>query len=161
VRPPRPLELVAIASLSISVLAVAVPVFVRNLHASRLTEPLDALKHIAERASALAAERDVARAYPPPAPLTPREVSAGKSVRDPAEDWSHPTWRELDFRMDHAHYFSFAFDSKNGKLRSSFTATAHGDLDGDGVLSTFQLSGEVEASQQPVLFPPEIQREVE
>ena len=44
--------------------------------------------------------------------------------------------------MEHAHYFAFAFESENGRKRSTFSATAHGDLDGDGLESTFRLQGE-------------------
>jgi hypothetical protein len=42
-----------------------------------------------------------------------------------------------------------------------FTARALGDLDGDGLFSTFKLEGEVVAGGAPVLFPLEMNREVE
>jgi hypothetical protein len=161
VRSVRPLEIVLVLSLAGSVLAVSVPAFLRNLRASRLAEPMEGLAHLGQRATALAAGRDVSRAYPGPAPLTPREVPQGKSVEDSGEIWEHPTWKELGFRIEHAHYFSFAFESQNGDTRSNFIATAHGDLDGDGVTSTFTLRGQVEKGQEPELFPPEIHREVE
>lgn len=155
------LEIVTIISLSGSLLAVGVPTFVKNVRASRLAEPLDGLKHIGERATFLAQERGIENAYPVSVPQTPSKVPAGESVVDPIEAWDHPTWQALGFRMEHAHYFAFAFDSENGRKRSIFTATAHGDLDGDGLLSTFRLQGEWEPPAAPVLFPIEIQREVE
>lgn len=160
-RSVRPIEVVIAVSLAGSVLAVSVPSFVKNLHASRLAEPMDGLAAIAKSATEHAAVNDVARAYPASAPLTPREVPAGKSVEDPPELWDHPTWKALGFRIEHAHYFSFAFESSNGETRSSFLASAHGDLDGDGVTSTFEVRGQVAKGGQPEVFPPEIRREVE
>jgi hypothetical protein len=161
VRALRPFQVVIALSLAGSALAVAVPAFVRNLHASRLAEAMDGLEQLGLRATELAERRGLLRAYPEPAPLTPAEVPQGKSVEDSEGTWDHPTWKELDFRFEHAHYFSFAFDSENGSTRSSFVATAHGDLDGDGLQSTFQLRGEWLQGGRPELFPPEIMREVE
>jgi hypothetical protein len=103
----------------------------------------------------------LSRAYPAAAPLTPAEVPAGTSVEDSPETWQHPTWQQLGFQLDHAHYYSFEFDSQNGDERSWFKATAHGDLDGDGQLSSFELRGEWHKGGDPDLFPIEILREVE
>lgn len=144
-----------------SVLAVSVPAFVRNLHASRLAEPLEGLRLIGTNATRLAEQRGISRAYPESVPLTPGRVPSGESVEDPPETWSHPTWQALGFKLEHAHYFSFAFESQNGDERSTFTARAHGDLDGDGLHSAFELRGEYERGDEPVVFPIEIQREVE
>jgi hypothetical protein len=152
---------VAAVSLGGSLLAISVPAFVRNVHASRLTEPMEGLMRIGKSATELAERHGIARAYPSSAPLTPAEVPQGTSVEDSKETWQHPTWQELGFQFDHAHYYSFAFDSQNGDERSSFKATAHGDLDGDGLWSTFELRGEWKKGGEPDLFPIEIQREVE
>lgn len=148
-------------SLTGSVLAVAVPAFVRNVRASRLAEPLDGLRHIGSAATLLARQKSVAEAYPASAPLTPSEVPAGESVEASGELWQHPTWEALGFRLSHGHYFSFAFESELGDEKSTFIARAHGDLDGDGLLSTFTVSGEAVRGSEPVLYPIEIQREVE
>jgi hypothetical protein len=127
-----------------SLLAVAVPAFVRNLHASKLVEPVDGVKAIAEGAEAYAKTHDVPHAFPPSAPLTPATVPRGTREVDPPGAWDHATWKALGFRAaeDGApHAFAFGFDSTNGPTYSSFTAVAHGDLDGDGVTSTFQVAG--------------------
>jgi type II secretory pathway pseudopilin PulG len=140
-----------------SVAAVAIPAFVRELHASKLSEPMEGLATIAEHAEAYAQGHDVPHAYPPSAPLTPADVPRGERAVDPAGAWDHPTWKALDFRPAPegvAHAFSFAFDSTLGPARSSFVASAHGDLDGDGVTSTFEVRGhdEIDAGG-PVLEP--------
>ncbi|MFX8708257.1 hypothetical protein ABTM42_20500, partial [Acinetobacter baumannii] len=59
------------------------------------------------------------------------------------------------------HAFSFQFTSSLGETESRFVATAHGDLDGDGVVSTFETHGRADAhgaSFDPELF---VDREVE
>jgi len=140
-----------------SLVAVAVPAFLRNLHASKLVEPVDGLTAIAEGATAYAKTHDLAHAYPGSAPLTPSAVPRGTREVDPPGAWEQPTWKTLSFRAAEEgvpHAFAFAFDSTNGAMRSSFVATAHGDLDGDGLTSTFEMRGhEDQAAGVPVVDP--------
>jgi hypothetical protein len=154
-------EYVAVAAaLSCVVFSVA-PAFLKNLRASRLTEPLDRLGFIASRATALAAGRPVEFAYPGSAPLTPATVPRGELLADPPGTWDHPTWRSLGFRFEEPHAFSYSFESANGPEHSTFRATANGDLDGDGNLSTFVMSGEIARGGAPHTDPIAMQREVE
>ena len=129
-----------------SLLAVAVPAFVRNVSWSRLAEPTDGLSRIGARAIANAQNEPCSGAFPPSAPLSPAVVPRGKPAVDPDPDpWLHPTWRALDFRPSPPgvpHSFSFAFDSTKADAQSSFVAHAHGDLDGDGTTSTFEIRGQ-------------------
>jgi type II secretory pathway pseudopilin PulG len=128
-----------------SLLAVVVPAFVREVHASRLVEPIDGLRRIGQSALARARDVPVARAFPGNAPLTPAAPPRGQCEIDPPDAWEHPTWRALDFRPvppGLPHCFAFEFASALSADRSAFTATAHGDLDGDGIPSTFQISGQ-------------------
>jgi hypothetical protein len=156
-----PVEAALVFALGGSVLAVFVPAFVKNVHASRLTEPLDGLSRIAQRAAELADSAPQARAYPDEAPLTPAQVPRGVLATDPPGTWQHPTWRLLDFSFESPHAYSFELTSKNAADVSTFVATAHGDLDGDGVLSTFSLSGSVKPGSAPETSPLEVVREVE
>ena len=156
-----PVEAAIVVAVAGSVLAVSLPEFLRNLHASRLVEPIDGLKHIAARASALAASRPTAQAYPPTVELTPEKVPRGERVVDPPGTWDAPTWRALAFEQRVAHGFSFGFESQNSPHLASFRAYAHGDLDGDGILSTFEVSGQSVEGQSPVVFALEMYREVE
>ncbi len=130
-----------------SLLAVAVPAFVRNLSSSRLVEATSGLEKIGAHA--------IANAFPASAPLTPESVPRGKAAVDPEPDpWQHPTWQALEFRASPpgvSHSFSFAFDRGD----SSFVAHAHGDLDGDGTTSTFEIRGRCErdvASLAPGMY---------
>lgn len=126
-----------------------------------MTEPMERLKFMAERATALAAGRPLESAYPASAPLTPSLVPRGELATDPPGTWDHPTWRLLGFRFEEPHAYSYAFDSDNGPERSTFRATARGDLDGDGNLSTFLVTGECARGGAPRVGTIAMHREVE
>jgi len=159
VRSITPVEAAIAFALGGSILAVAVPEFVRGLHASRLAEPVDGLKRLAGSAVALAAAGD--HLFPASAPLTPSEVPRGVRAEDPAGAWDQPTWRALGFSFDNPHAFSFEFISTPEGAPTHFRALAHGDLDGDGVVSTFEIEGEVDANGARVLPGMYVDREVE
>jgi hypothetical protein len=144
-----------------SVLAVGVPAFLRDLHASRLVEPMAGLARISSAAAASAEKEPVLTAFPPSVALTPPVVPAGTTVRDPPGTWQHPTWVSLGFGFDAPHRYSFEFDSERRIKRSRYRATARGDLDGDGQLSEFSVQGEVSEGRSPVTYPLEIHREIE
>ncbi len=143
-RPSRitPLEIAIGASILGSLLAVAIPSFARNVHATHFAEATDGLARLGSQAVAYAdAHKD--EGFPKSAPLTPADVPRGVRVVDPPGAWSHPTWTSLGFRASPEgvpHAFSFAFDGAG----ASFTARARADLDGDGVPSTFETRGVVQ-----------------
>jgi hypothetical protein len=149
------LELSAAFAIGGSVLAVAVPAFVRNLHASKLSEPIENLDRIVTSAVAYGASKPQEISFPPAAPLTPAEVPRGVRVVDPPDIWEHLTWKSLDFRIEEPHAFSFRFDSELDPVSRvmRFSALAHGDLDGDGTLSTFEVRGERVPGQPPRVLP--------
>ena len=157
-------ELAAIIAVGGSVLAVAIPSFVRNLSFSKLSEPIDGLDTLVSNAISYAHGRPQNISFPPSAPLTPEEVPRGVAAEDPAGSWEHLTWKSLDFGFDAPHSFAFKFESaldpQTGVMR--FVATAHGDLDGDGVLSTFEVRGERVPGQEARVIPGMfVDREVE
>lgn len=137
------LELSAAFAVGGSVLAVAVPAFVKNLSASKLSEPIEGLDRMVTNAIAYSESRPQEISFPPSAPLTPAQVPRGVRAADPPESWEHLTWRSLDFRFEEPHAFAFQFDSAlDASNAMRFIATAHGDLDGDGAVSTFEVRGE-------------------
>ena len=156
-----PVEAAVAFALGGSILAVFVPGFVKNLHASRLAEPLQGLQHISARAAQLADAAPQLKAYPESAPLTPAQVARNQAVLDPPDTWTSPTWRLLDFAFTVPHSYSFQFTSTNGPELSSYVASARGDLDGDGVLSSFEMSGSIAPGGSPRTSPLEVVREVE
>jgi hypothetical protein len=158
------LELAAAFAVGGSLLAVAVPAFFRNLSASKLSEPIDGLDRMVTSSVAYAAAHPQEISFPPSAPLTPAQVPRGLRALDPPDAWEHLTWRSLDFRFTEPHAFSFKFDSELDPATQAmrFTATAHGDLDGDGTVSTFEVRGERLPGQPARVLPGMfINREVE
>jgi hypothetical protein len=155
------LQLALIIAFAGSILAIFIPSFLRNLHASRLTEAVRGVNTIAAGALVYAEGKPPGEAFPPSAPLTPAEVPRGVRVEDPPGTWDHLTWAALGFRIDHAHSFCFAFDSERGPARSTFTARAHGDLDGDGERSSFEIRGEATPGAARLLPGLFVDREVE
>lgn len=134
-----PVELAIGTAILGSLLAVAVPAFLRDLHASRFVEPTEGL----ERLGASAVEYAVVNGrFPESAPLTPAVPPRGKKEADPPGTWDGATWKALAFRPSAEgvpHAYAFSFESTSGG--SAFVAQARGDLDGDGVLSTFEIRG--------------------
>jgi hypothetical protein len=171
------LQFAAFFAVGGSCLAAAVPAFFRNLSASKLSEPIEGLDRMVTGAVAYAARHPQEISFPPSAPLTPAEVPRGVRVTDPPDAWRHLTWLSLDFGFDPCakerppcnlqpipHAFSFKFDSELDPATQvmRFTATAHGDLDGDGVVSTFEVRGERVPGQPARVLPGMfIDREVE
>jgi hypothetical protein len=150
-----------------SLLAVAVPAFVGEMHASRFVEPVEGLGRLSAAAVAYGRDRPVSDAFPPNAPLTPAVPPRGTREVDPAGAWDAPTWKALGFRASPEavpHVFSFGFDSTHAPGLSTFVAHAHGDLNGNGVTSTFEIRGHASADdpESPSLDPGMfIDREVE
>lgn len=157
------LELSAAFAVGGSLLAVAVPAFFRNLSASKLSEPIEGLDRLVTSAVVYADGRPQEISFPPSAPLTPAQVPRGVRALDPPESWEHLTWRSLDFRFEEPHAFAFQFDSElDASKTMRFVVTAHGDLDGDGALSTFEVRGErVPGEPARVLPGMFVDREVE
>jgi hypothetical protein len=156
-----PIEAAIAFALCGCVLAVAIPEFVRGLHASRLAEPVDGLRRIATSAVSLASASAAEPTFPASVALTPPEVARGVRSEDPPGVWDQATWRTLGFGFDHPHAFSFAFESSQGPSRAHFRAIAHGDLDGDGVLSTFEIEGDADADGARIVPGMYVDREVE
>jgi hypothetical protein len=147
-----------------TLLAIAVPAFLRNLHASKLSEAVDGLDRLVTNAVTYAEDKPQEISFPPSAPLTPAEVPRGVRTADPEGAWEHLTWRSLRFRMEGPHAFAFQFDSAADATTQvmTFTATAHGDLDGDGTWSTFEVRGERRPGQPARIVPGMyVEREVE
>ena len=139
-----PVDLAVGFALAGSLLAVAIPVFAREVHASRFVEPVDGLQRIGAAAVAYGLQHAVAQGFPPSNSLTPSVPPRGRCEADSPESWETLTWRALDFRPVPAgmpHCFAFSFDSALSPSKSMFRSQSHGDLDGDGIVSTFEVTG--------------------
>ena len=55
--------------------------------------------------------------------------------------WDTPSWTALQFSMPDPHYYQYEFISRGTAAASEFTAQAVGDLDCDGLRSTYSMYG--------------------
>lgn len=74
---------------------------------------------------------------------------AGRKYQSSAKDWnvdsaSNAGFACLKFSIDQPQYYMYSYSaSGSSSPGSSFTAAAQGDLNGDGVLSLFQVNGTI------------------
>jgi type IV pilus assembly protein PilA len=77
---------------------------------------------------------------------------AGRKYQSSTADWStdfagNSGFSCLHFTIDQPQYYMYSYTtSGSAAVGDKFTATANGDLDGDGVMSTFQLMGSINSS---------------
>lgn len=133
--------------------AAVVPRVVQARAQSRTVEPVRRLAALYRRSANVGWQASLrnggaglpADALPPSVGMTPAQVPMGVRVKDPPGTWVHPTWRTLEFSIEDEHAYSYAYDSAVSETVARFTARAVGDLDGDGVLGTFERTGEIDA----------------
>ncbi len=70
---------------------------------------------------------------------TPAEVPCGEAVEVPEGTWAE--WTQLGFSPQNPTRFSYELETAGSGLASTFTASAWGDLDCDGTLSRFYVTG--------------------
>lgn len=83
------------------------------------------------------------RHFPPssriPVPEDPLSVR-GRRYQSNGMDWAASPWRDLGFSIVQSQCYQYAFESSGAGLAAKAQVTAHGDLDGDGVRSTYSLT---------------------
>lgn len=146
--------------------AVAIPAFQRYMELGKSTEAKMFIKWISDGALAhyhnppfSDASTPAPKHFPPESvgptpPVGACCMQGGKCAPDPAL-WEHPTWRALGFSIEDPHYYSYQYEVLDGG--KAFVARAIGDLDCDGVLATFELSGTV-TDDGRVQMSPEIRQ---
>lgn len=64
----------------------------------------------------------------------------GKRFQSAIGDWSTSPWLEIGFKLPTAQYYAYSFESSGSGPSAQAQAVAHGDLDGNGVKSTFRAT---------------------
>lgn len=77
-----------------------------------------------------------------PVPADVRQIAGMKYQSSPLEWTDDPGFSCLGFAQSGPQYYQYDYES----TPAGFTAIARGDLDGDGVLSTFEIEGQLEGS---------------
>jgi type IV pilus assembly protein PilA len=91
-----------------------------------------------------------------PVPASIAMVRASKyqsSAADWAADGAHAGFACLGFSMTEPQYYQYAYTATDAPEGSTFDATAHGDLDGDGAVSTFTATGTIGPAGVLVIAP--------
>ena len=130
--------------------AVAIPAFMKYIKRSKTSEATLNIQNLFDGAVAYAhtrADKD-SPIVPESTPLTPgnptqfmcKNGQSHKYQPTPAT-FEHPTWQALNFAITNPFFYAYQFESKNQGGKSMFTVRAVGDLDCDGILSTFERVG--------------------
>jgi type IV pilus assembly protein PilA len=72
----------------------------------------------------------------------PAAVPQAMKVLAPPSDWNDVGWACLKFSMNEPQFYSYRATTNSATgTAANYTATANGDLDGNGTKSTFRLNG--------------------
>ncbi len=154
------LDLLVVVCILALFASVAVPAFRRYSRRVRAQVVLSRLQRLCDGAAAYYEEsgrlarsltgQDGAKRFPGSTAVTPtrRCCEQGAKGRCLGTDWDQPTWRALGFDLK-AHRYRFQFVSSGLGPKASFTARALGDLDCDGLQSTYERVGWVDDSGKP------------
>ncbi len=69
-----------------------------------------------------------------------------------AADFGSPSWQALQFSVSKPFLYAYQFDANGTGSTARFTARALGDLDCDGLLSTYEQPGSVDTNNQVVML---------
>lgn len=128
----------------------------RYLRHSKTTEAIAQTTAIAEAACAYYDQSDAnqpagtkpdaakaMRHFPPSSrasvPADPQKVR-GRRFQSGLGDWSTSPWLDMGFKIMTPQYYAYSFESVGSGPSAQATATAHGNLDGNGVQSTFRVT---------------------
>jgi len=133
---------------------------------AKMVEATSSLSTIAKSAvvaydGATAPEQALCSSASSPVPTSVTMVS-GKKYMSTSSDWSVDEAKVggfacLGFEMTSPQYYQYDYQrtgsAKGNVARDGFHAIAHGDLNGDGVVSTFDYSGLIDPSGKVILAP--------
>lgn len=91
-------------------------------------------------------------------PIPATTKIAGQKYQSFASDWNagcaaNTGFCCLKFSMDQPQYYAYSWSATMSGIQGAFTAQANGDLNGDQILSTFQLLGSVNSAGALNLAP--------
>ena len=132
--------------------AVAIPAYTKYIRKAKTSEARQMIEKIYNGARVYYLDQRTARSqvqpiapqFPNTYALTPALSCCKNGVdrcQPSAAHWEKATWKALHFSMDDPHYYRYEIVTTGTGPGSSFTARAQGDLDCDGVESTYELFG--------------------
>lgn len=136
-RPSRAIELAVVFAVIGTALAAGVPACLRAIRLSRTAEASESLEKLTVAGALYLEQKNATKLVS--TPTTPAQVPVGAPVTDAEGTWSHPTFKALAFEAPQPHWYAYRVEI-DPDLTTPLRVVAHGDLDGDGVLSTFSRS---------------------
>jgi type IV pilus assembly protein PilA len=155
------IELMIVVAIIGILAAVAIPAFMRYVAKSKSTEAVMSLRRLYEGSRSYYMDIGTARgtdgalplAFPVTEVVTPAASCCAnvghKCAPNPAV-WDSSTWNSLHFDMPDPHYYRYEYASSGTETDATFTARAIGDLDCDGILSTFEMTAHANSAGRDV-----------
>jgi len=79
-----------------------------------------------------------------------KSVTAGGYECDPSKiEWNRTLWKLLHFQLSGPTAFVYAYEAEGTLGDARYTASAYGDLDCDGTMSTFRIVGRGDPRSRP------------
>ena len=100
------------------------------------------------------------KGFPTGIKKTPPKPSCYKTFTTKTS-WDSAGWGPLHFALTEPHMYSYSFESSGTGTDATYTARAHGDLDCDGVISTWEIRGSVDTEGSVKIVGPIISNELE
>ena len=151
------IELMIVVAIIGILAAVAIPAFMKYIRRSKTSEATMNLRKLFDSSASYFSREHASRTgkiperqFPDPNQLTP---TTGFCSDNPAEKfvpmktyWESRTWQALNFALADPHYYKYQYASSGTDSASKFTARAIGDLNCNGIFSTFERIGTVDES---------------
>ncbi len=147
--------------------AVAIPAFMKYVRRSKAVEASMNVRKLADAATSYReAKRKTGKSFTFPASTqwTPAASCCGQpgdKCAAGSPEWSEPTWKALEFSLGDPHYYQYRFTSDGKGARARFVVEARGDLNCDGIFSSFRRTGSLDAQGNVQISPLDSANEVE
>ncbi len=147
------IELMIVVAIIGILASVAIPAFLKYTYRAKTTEADVTLRDLWKRVMGYRMVEHTppgamspVRQFPASTPITPAGTCCGVSgpggkCEPNAAFWTHPTWQALGFQEERAHFYRYEITTDNVTTPNSFTVSAYGDLDCNGIESTFYATG--------------------
>ncbi len=128
--------------------AVAVPAFIKYMRKAKTVEAIDMMDRMYKGAANYvstprldAAGAKLPCAFPPSGAIEGKKCCEFPDQKCPADPavWAGSPWSDLNFQMTDPRFYRYEFKSEGTGTNAKATIVAHGDLDCDGIESTFEM----------------------
>ncbi len=150
------IELMIVVAIIGILAAVAIPAFMKYIRRSKTSEVTMNLRKLFDSSVSYYTEEFAARdgkilprQFPVTVTSTPNVTActggSSKKHAPSADLWNDASWQALTFAVEDPFYYQYQYDGTGTGVDAAFTARGNGDLNCDGVLSTFERIGTIDA----------------